>query len=83
MFLTGKYEQTTWDIWAWMDAASPNFVMYVIQTNSTLKNVMHLPSDVCPQPLTRAVTPAKSGGFGLRQGSFTGLMKSETFTQIS
>jgi hypothetical protein len=46
-------------------------------------NVMHLPSDVCPQPLTRAVTPAKSGEFGLRQGSFAGLMKSETFTEIS
>ena len=55
----------------------------VCYSYSTLKNMMHLPSEVCPQPLTRAITPAKSGGFGLRQGSFTGLMKSETFTQIS
>lgn len=82
MLLGGKHISLDYSFRTQNQAVSPNLVMYVIQTKSTLKNVMNLPSEVCPQPLTRAVTPAKSGGLGLRQGSFTGLMKSVTFTQI-
>ena len=83
VLLGGKFISLDFSFRTQNYAFSLNLVMYFIQTNSALKNVTHLPSEVFPQPLTRAVTPAKSGGFGLRQGSFTGLMNSETFTQIS